>query len=127
MARLWPSIKKRSQSDTIDLSANEMVIASGVIANGTIETDRDIFIDGNYRGDIKTLGYIKLGTNCSVEGKLSSRAIRLQGHVKGELMADTEIVIDGGSELDGSAEANSIEINKDAAVNAKIITRADKT
>jgi hypothetical protein len=42
-------------------------------------------------------------------------------------MADTEIVIDGGSELDGSAEANSIEINKDAAVNAKIITRTDKT
>jgi cytoskeletal protein CcmA (bactofilin family) len=124
MIKLFSKIKKK-RSLPVDLSANEIVVASGTIASGNLKTDRDVFIDGSYHGSVQTKGYIKLGGNGQVSGELKCRAIRVSGKFKGELHASSEIVVEGGGELRGNADARSIEINKDSIVQAKITTRIE--
>lgn len=125
MTNILTRFKKKRRPTPVDLSANEIVIASGVTASGNIKTDRDVFIDGSYHGSVVTKGYIKLGGNGQANGELKCRAIRVSGKFKGDLHAQSEVVVEGGGELQGSADARSIEINKDSVILAKITTRTD--
>lgn len=125
MTSIFSNFKKKRHPTPVDLSANEIVIASGATATGNLNTDRDVFIDGSYHGSVTTKGYIKLGSNGQANGDLKCRAIRVSGKFKGDLHATSEIVVEGGGEIRGSADARSIEINKDSVVLAKITTRTD--
>jgi cytoskeletal protein CcmA (bactofilin family) len=93
-----------------------------VIANGTIKTEEDVYIDGKFKGSIETQGAVELGKNSIISGSVAGRSIIVDGQVKADLKAVENIQVAGCGQLGGTAEARNINIDSGAILSAKIKT-----
>lgn len=110
--------KKGHISDLVGFSG--FYIGTEVIATGDIKSEEDIFIDGSYKGTVKTAGAVEIGKNANVIGSIEARSITIEGQVKGAIIALDDITVAGCGELTGSAEGKNINIDLGALVKARI-------
>lgn len=94
-----------------------------VIAVGNIKTEEDIFIDGNFKGSIKTIGAVELGKNSIISGAIEGRSVIIDGKVKANIIADEIVEVAGCGEVGGSIQARNITVDSGAILNAKMKTR----
>lgn len=95
-------------------------IGAEVVATGDIKSEEDVFVDGSYKGSIKTTGAVEIGKNAKMTGTIEARSVVIEGQLKGAVVAVDSVYIAGCGELSGSAEAKSINIDTGALLKAQI-------
>lgn len=111
----------KSKQQTLRLDVNEQYfIGASVEATGQIETESDIFIDSNFKGQIKTSGLLEIGKNAKLDAELSARALIIEGKLSGQVEAKDDIKISRCAIIEADLVCGEIEIEKGALVNGKI-------
>lgn len=113
--------KKGHITDLIGYSG--IFIGPEVLANGKINTEEDVYIDGDYKGEIVSSGAIELGKNSLFHGKIKARSVVIEGRVKADILADDSIHISGCGHLYGTVEAKNVSVDPGAMINAKVKTK----
>ena len=98
-------------------------IGSEVTAKGDIESEEDIFIDGNYQGVIITTGTIEIGKNANLNGSISARSAVLEGIMKADVMADDSLHVSGCCQIQGKIVSKNISIDPGAIINIRASTK----
>ncbi len=111
--------KSKRKSLQLEISA-EYFIAAQVDAKGTIETESDVFIDGNFKGKIESAGLVEIGKNAKVEGSLQARALLIEGKLTGLANAKDDIKISRCAIIDADLACGEIELEKGALVSGKL-------
>ncbi len=63
---------------------------------GNVETDRDLYIDGEVKGDIVSSKLVTIGKTGRCEGDIKAKAVVISGVVKGVIEAERVDIISGG-------------------------------
>ncbi|MEI6741682.1 MAG: polymer-forming cytoskeletal protein [bacterium] len=105
-------------SDLVGFSG--FYIGAEVSAIGDIKSEEDVFVDGSYKGSIKTTGAVEIGKNAKITGSIEARSAIIEGQLKGSVLALDNVYIAGCGELSGSAEGKSVSIDSGALVKARI-------
>lgn len=80
--------------DSLSVSGStETIIGTGVTAKGTLVSEADIMIDGNFSGDIKASGNVTLGANAVVKADVSAENVVIAGQLKGDITSVGETSI----------------------------------
>ncbi len=113
--------KKGHISELVGYSG--VFIGPEVTASGDINTEEDIFIDGNYKGNIQTLGAVELGKNSSFTGAIEARSTVVEGIAKANIKANDSLQISGCGQLQGMIESKNISVDPGAVINIKASTK----
>lgn len=116
---MFSLFKKPSQELAFNSFA-EYYIGADVKANGSFNTDQDIYIDGIFGGTIKTTGLIELAKNSTVKADISARTAIIEGHYIGDAKISDELRITSCATVKGNVESQNIIVDKGAILQAKI-------
>ena len=115
---MFGRLKKGHSSDLVGYAG--FMIGAGIDAVGDIKTDEDVYIDGNFKGSIVTIGVVELDKNSTFTGTISSRATNIEGRAKADILASDNIYISGCGQLSGSAKSKNISVDSGALLDAKL-------
>jgi|SRR6516225_6922350 cytoskeletal protein CcmA (bactofilin family) len=68
-------------------SAGRSTLSSGVKIKGSITFQKELVIDGNVQGKIKSDGVLTIGENADIHGEIKSRSVTVYGQVHGNITA----------------------------------------
>ena len=106
------------RSDLISVTGGaETVIGSGVSAKGSLTSESDIIVDGNFTGDIKAGGSVTLGVNAVVKGNIKARSVTVSGDLTGNIAAEEDITITETGRLTGDISTMQLSIGVGAVFN----------
>lgn len=74
----------------------QTVIARHTKIVGDIEVDRDLYIDGEVKGDIRSSKLVAIGKTGRCEGEIKAQTVIVSGVVKGVIEAKRVDIISGG-------------------------------
>jgi len=77
-------------------------------------------IDGRLKGEVRANDLLLIGENGSVEGIVHAKALILEGSVKGDIIGTEWVQVLASGRLVGSVEANRIQIEHGAKVQARM-------
>mgnify|MGYP003351847673 FL=1 len=118
---IFDKFRKTHLSELVKLSG--VYIGPGIIAEGDIKTEDDVFIDAKFKGSIVSEGVIEIGKNSNFSGNLEARSILIEGIAKANLKATDLISIESCAEFSGSASSHEVSVSKGALVNSKLTTQ----
>ncbi|MBA3679336.1 polymer-forming cytoskeletal protein [Candidatus Saccharibacteria bacterium] len=116
---------KKKPSDLPFNSFAEYYIGVEVVAAGSCTTDQDVFIDGQFHGDISTTGLIELAKNSHVKADISARTAIIEGDYSGNVKTIDELHITSCANVEGSLETTNLIVDKGAIMKAKIKMRRE--
>lgn len=99
------------------LAGNDTTIGHGTLAEGSIISESDVRIEGEYRGDIECKGDIVLGECGIARSNLKGRDIVISGQVFGDVMASGRLTITASGQVYGSVNAQSLLIQEGGVFN----------
>jgi len=112
--------KKGHISELVGYSG--IFLGSEIEALGSIKTEEDVFIDGEFKGSIETVGAVEIGKNSSLTGSITARSIIIEGFAKADLLATDSIHIAGCGKVQGSIDSKNISIDPGAVLKIKAAT-----
>lgn len=116
--------KKDNLSDLVGYAG--FFLGPQIQAEGIIKSDDDIFIDGQFQGDIKTPGAVEIGKNAQLRGTISARSVILEGDINATVEAVEEINIASCAQVKGQLTGSRIAMETGATVEAKMKSGGSK-
>jgi len=113
-------IFKKKPSDLPFNSFAEYYIGAEVVAAGNCKTDQDVFIDGQFHGDISTTGLIELAKNSHIKADITARTAIIEGDYSGNVKTIDELHISSCASVEGNLETANLIVDKGAIMKAKI-------
>lgn len=110
--------KKDNLSDLVGYAG--FFLGPQIQAEGTIKSDDDIFIDGQFKGDVKTPGAVEIGKNAQLQGSIAARSVILEGDINATVEATDEINVASCAQVKGQLSALRVAVETGAAVEVKI-------
>ncbi len=119
---MTPNRIKEDQS----FRGNAAVIGVGMAIKGSIESNEDLYIDGEVQGTLVLKGCrLVIGPNGTVDANATAREVVVLGKLNGDVHATERISIRTSGSLIGDIQAAGIVIEDDAYFKGKIdIVRA---
>ncbi|HEY7519073.1 MAG TPA: polymer-forming cytoskeletal protein [Methylomirabilota bacterium] len=103
------------------------VIGEGVTLKGEMRGSGPIVVLGRFEGDIAVEGTITVGEGGYVDANISAGTIVIDGDVRGNLSADTNVEIGATGSLTGSVKSAAMSASSGATVKSEIwLERAAK-
>jgi cytoskeletal protein CcmA (bactofilin family) len=99
------------RDDVLGVSGAETIIGAGVVAQGSLESEGDIVIDGTFTGNIQARGDVSLGVNAKVKGDINGRSVVVAGTLKGNVVAEGEAAVRETGHLTGDITCLSLGID----------------
>jgi cytoskeletal protein CcmA (bactofilin family) len=99
------------RDDVLGVTGDETIIGSGVVAQGSLDSEGDIFIDGTFTGGIKAKGDVSLGVNAKVKGDIEARNVSVEGTLNGNILAEGEASIGETAHVSGDISCISLGIS----------------
>ena len=106
------------------MADNQSIIGKGAIFKGKISNASTIEINGRVEADIKS-EKVTLGKNATLEGSISSELVVISGNYQGKIKADSVWLTDS-SVITGEINYKSLQMDRGAALNCKIIHNLDE-
>lgn len=119
--KYYKDFKLSLESDKVDT-----VIGSSVIINGPITTRKDIKIEGNVKGDIKSKGSIFIGPYSTIEGNVTGRHVTVCGRVNGDVYAKGRIIVTDKACVNGNMSMENLVMDEGAVFNGISTMRGAK-
>lgn len=97
------------------------VIGNSIKIDGEVSGDEDLVIHGRVKGRVKLPGHkLRIGSKGRLEARARARSIEVEGHVKGDLIADQEIVIRRSGKVEGNLVAPRVGLEEGARFKGSI-------
>ena len=106
------------------MADNQSIIGRGAIFKGKISNASTIEINGRVDADIKS-DKVTLGINATLEGSINSELVVISGNYQGKIKADSVWLTDT-SVITGEINYKSLQMDRGAALNSKIIHNWDE-
>ena len=106
------------------MADNQSIIGKSAIFKGKISNASTIEINGRVEADIKS-EKVTLGKNATLEGSITSELVVISGNYQGKIKADSVWLTDT-SVITGEINYNSLQMDRGAALNCKIIHNWDE-
>ena len=90
------------------------IIGNGTKITGDIETNGDIRIDGNLKGNIITKGKIVIGETGNIEGTIECENSDISGTLKGKITVKQLLSLKSTAKVFGDIITNKLAIQPDA-------------
>lgn len=113
MRRLKPITNLDSYAD--------FFIGSQVKTNGYIQTEEDVYLDGEFEGRLITQNLLEIGPTAKVSAKLSCRALIIKGLFNGTAEVQEEVILGSSAVINAALKASQIEIEKGANFTGNIL------
>ncbi|MBZ0199836.1 MAG: polymer-forming cytoskeletal protein [Ignavibacteriaceae bacterium] len=85
-----------------DLGKDEVtIISAGVSIEGKLNSNGNVRIDGDVRGDVVATGNVTVGENGEVNGELRASVVTIGGRVNGTIHAKEKLVLESKATLKG--------------------------
>lgn len=94
-------------------------IGPGTTFTGTIDVPHDLFIYGEFTGDITCKGSLSLGTKAVITGNVSVRSAVIGGKIEGNLTCSGSLELESSAVLIGDLSARELIIHKGAQFQGK--------
>lgn len=99
----------------------EYYIGADVIATGTCRTDQDVYIDGQYDGQLHTTGLIELAKNSNINADITARTAIIEGSFKGNAVVSDELRISSCATIKGKLSTANLIVDKGAILQTQIM------
>lgn len=99
------------RDDVLGVSGDETIIGAGVVAQGSLDSQGDIAIDGTFTGDIKARGDVTLGINAKVKGDIDALNVVVAGNLRGNIVAEGEASVRETGHVNGDITCISLGVN----------------
>ena len=119
--KYYNDFKLSLESDKVDT-----VIGSSVLVNGPITTKKDIKIEGNVNGDIKSRGSVFIGPYSTIEGNVTGKHVTVCGRVNGDIYAKGRIIITDKASINGNLSMENLVMDEGAVFNGISTMRGAK-
>ena len=106
------------------MADSQSIIGKGAIFKGKISNASTIEINGRVEADIKS-EKVTVGKNANLEGSISSELVVISGNYQGKIKAESVWLTDT-SVLTGEINYKSLQMDRGAALNCKIIHNWDE-
>jgi cytoskeletal protein CcmA (bactofilin family) len=98
-------------------------VGSTVVIKGELTAHEDVLIAGRVEGLINVIGHrVMVGAGAHVAGDITATGIAVAGIVEGSLVADEQIHVQRGADLQGDVSAPSVVVEDGALVNGRVDT-----
>lgn len=111
--------------ETSNNSVSLFVVSADSSITGTIESKKDIRIDGSVDGKIICSGKIVIGENAVVNGEVQANDIDLYGKLTGKVNVANNFVLKSTSSYSGEAHMKNLISEMGAQINLTADTRTD--
>lgn len=115
------------REDVLGVTGADTIIGSGVVVVGNLISEGDMVIDGEVKGNIKTLGNLTLGVNAVIQGHVSGADVRVSGALEGNITAEGEASISETGNVIGDIICNTIAIGSGAIFRGRIQMQVNPT
>jgi len=105
--------------DSKRLTATDTLIGQGTLAEGTIHSEANIRIEGEFRGDILSTGEVIIGEYGIVRATINAQTITIAGQVHGDISSNGRVIITSSGQLNGNATVNTIVIQDGGQFNGQ--------
>lgn len=114
-----PLKKIENRNLTNESGTDSTVIASDVVFDGNINSNKQIYIYGCVNGNVLAKdGLVKIMRNGVVEGNITSRELIVDGVIKGHCQSDSVDIYENGR-LDGTLVYVSLSVKKGGVLTGK--------
>jgi cytoskeletal protein CcmA (bactofilin family) len=98
-------------------AAGTTIIGAGTQISGNINSNGDIRIDGNLKGNLSTKGKVLIGPEGTVDGDVSGRHADILGKVTGNIRVRDMLSLKGKAIIDGNIFAAKLQVEPTVAFN----------
>ena len=106
------------------MADSQSIIGKGAIFKGKISNASTIEINGRVEADIKS-EKVTVGKNANLEGSISSELVVISGNYQGKIKAES-VWLTGTSVITGEINYKSLQMDRGAALNCKLIHNWDE-
>jgi cytoskeletal protein CcmA (bactofilin family) len=101
------------------------VLSSGVSIKGDVTFGKELLIDGEVEGTIKSSGALIIGQHARIRADISAGEVTIHGTVNGNVSASERCVLEPGGTVRGDIEAPRLALDENATFlgSAKIAAR----
>ena len=101
------------------------VLSSGVSIKGDVTFGKELLIDGEVEGTIKSSGALIIGQHARIRADITAGAVTIHGTVNGNVSASERCVLEPGGTVRGDIEAPRLALDENASFlgSAKIAAR----
>lgn len=97
------------------------IIGSSIHINGQITGSEDLVVEGQVEGSITLAQHeVTIGRSGRVKADVNAKAIRVEGHVRGDLNGQEEVVIMKSGDVRGNITAPRVSLENGAAFKGSI-------
>ncbi len=93
------------------------IITKGTLLEGNLETNGNIRIKGDVKGNVKTEAKIVLGQSSKIEGDVTAQNAEVEGELKGNIRVYDTLVLKPSSLIHGDITTNKLIVESGAAFN----------
>ena len=96
-------------------------LPSGISIAGDLTSDRDLYIDGTFEGQI-TLPeqHLMIGASARVKARIVARAVTIAGRLDGNVTATQRVRIERSAHVHGHIQTPSVELTEGAQFNGTV-------
>ena len=98
-------------------SNNSNIINQGTTLEGNLESNGNIRIEGEVRGNIQTEAKVALGKSARIEGDVVAQNAEIEGELKGNIRVFDTLILKPSSLIHGDITTNKLIVESGAAFN----------
>jgi cytoskeletal protein CcmA (bactofilin family) len=96
-------------------------LPSGISVAGDLSSDRDLYIDGTFEGQINLPEqHLMIGSSARVRARIIARAVTIAGHLEGNVTATQRVRIEQSAHVNGHIQTPSVELTEGARFNGTV-------
>lgn len=101
------------------LIATDTLIGQGTMVEGSVVTEANLRIEGEFHGEIATKGEIVVGEFGIVKAELQATTLTIAGQVHGDVTVSGRLIITPSGQLHGNAVVQSIIVQEGGGFNGQ--------
>lgn len=99
------------------LTGTDTLIGQGTMFEGTIHTEANLRIEGQFKGAISSQGDVIVGEYGISQSEIVAHSLTIAGHVIGDVSIYGRLIITSSGSLEGNAKVQSIIIQEGGTLN----------
>lgn len=100
-------------------TASSSIVGAGTVITGSIETNGDLRIDGNLKGNIISKGKLLIGPAGLVEGNIQCRQADILGQINGDIIVKDLLQLKGKAFINGDISTAKLFVEETANFNGQ--------
>lgn len=112
------TMNKKTSALQTDLA--DTVISRDLQIKGNLQSDNDIWIDGEVHGAVTTKGNISVGDTGKIFGNIEASEVRIAGAVEGDIKSHETLTCESSAKVSGDIYATGLSVENGAFIEGRI-------